>query len=211
MAFEKIDVHPINLKVAKESFRKNAPSEVEYKISLKWLENLSTERSLTDRRQLRLLHDLGLFFKIYKKPSNKITKEDLMKLKDNFLNKRILRTNGKPYSESVVEGLTETVVRYLEDTYPKKMKQFISSSNKPLRSWFIMRSKKKTPEILSEVEVKKLYKESKSLWQKYAIAVLFDSGARIEEFLNFRFEDFEVTDYNPYPPIKGEITVVGGF
>jgi thymidylate synthase len=26
-----------------------------------------------------------------------------------------------------------------------------------------------------------------------------------------KFEDFEVVDYNPYPPIKGQITVVGGF
>ena len=28
---------------------------------------------------------------------------------------------------------------------------------------------------------------------------------------DFRFEDFEIVDYNPYPPIKGDITVVGGF
>lgn len=28
---------------------------------------------------------------------------------------------------------------------------------------------------------------------------------------DFQFEDFELSDYNPYPPIKGEVTVVGGF
>ena len=28
---------------------------------------------------------------------------------------------------------------------------------------------------------------------------------------DFKLEDFEVVGYNPYPPIKGEVTVVGGF
>jgi thymidylate synthase len=28
---------------------------------------------------------------------------------------------------------------------------------------------------------------------------------------DIKFEDFELIDYNPHPPIKGEITVVGGF
>lgn len=28
---------------------------------------------------------------------------------------------------------------------------------------------------------------------------------------DFKFEDFELTGYNPHPPIKGDITVVGGF
>jgi len=199
MPFEKIDIHPINLERSKLNLKKYAPTEQEYKTSLKWLENVSIEKSLSARRQERLLHDLVLFFKIYKKPTNKITKEDLVKLKESFLNKKILSNDDKPYSDSVVEGLTETIVRYLEDTYPKRMNEFISSTNKPLRSWFIMRGKKKTPEILNENEIKKLYKETNLLWQKYAIAVLFGSGARIEEFLNFRFEDFEEPTKNfPY-------------
>lgn len=33
----------------------------------------------------------------------------------------------------------------------------------------------------------------------------------IKEIDKFRFEDFVVTGYNPYPPIKADITVVGGF
>ena len=28
---------------------------------------------------------------------------------------------------------------------------------------------------------------------------------------DFKFSDFEIVDYNPHPPIKGDITVVGGF
>lgn len=34
---------------------------------------------------------------------------------------------------------------------------------------------------------------------------------RVKKIDDFKFEDFELTGYDPYPLIKGEITVVGGF
>lgn len=34
---------------------------------------------------------------------------------------------------------------------------------------------------------------------------------RVKKIDDFKFEDFELVGYDPYPPIKGEITVVGGF
>jgi len=34
---------------------------------------------------------------------------------------------------------------------------------------------------------------------------------KIQNIDDFKFEDFEVIDYNPYPPIKANVTVVGGF
>ena len=34
---------------------------------------------------------------------------------------------------------------------------------------------------------------------------------KIKNIDDFKFEDVEVENYNPYPPIKGEVTVVGGF
>ena len=34
---------------------------------------------------------------------------------------------------------------------------------------------------------------------------------KVKKIDDFKFEDFELLNYNPYPPIKGEITVVGGF
>jgi len=199
MTFQKIDIHPFNIETTKNRFKKIAPTEQEYKSVLEWLRQVTIEKGLTERRQLRLLGDLTLFFKIYNKSTNNITRGQLEDLKEKLLNDKILKQDSKPYSDTVKEGLTETLVRYLEYKYPKRMNSFISKTHKPLRSWFIMRSKKKTPEILTEQEIKNLHKEAKSLWQKYAIAVLFGSGARIEEFLNFRFEDFEAPTKNfPY-------------
>lgn len=34
---------------------------------------------------------------------------------------------------------------------------------------------------------------------------------KVKNIDDFKFEDFEVIGYDPYPPIKGEVTVVGGF
>lgn len=34
---------------------------------------------------------------------------------------------------------------------------------------------------------------------------------KVKKIDDFKFEDFEVVGYDPYPPIKGDITVVGGF
>ena len=34
---------------------------------------------------------------------------------------------------------------------------------------------------------------------------------KVKQIDDFKFEDFSVENYDPYPPIKGEITVVGGF
>ena len=34
---------------------------------------------------------------------------------------------------------------------------------------------------------------------------------KIKNIDDFKFEDIEVVNYNPYPPIRGEVTVVGGF
>lgn len=34
---------------------------------------------------------------------------------------------------------------------------------------------------------------------------------KVKDIDEFKFEDFTLVDYNPYPPIKAEVTVVGGF
>lgn len=36
-------------------------------------------------------------------------------------------------------------------------------------------------------------------------------NAKVKNIDGFKFEDFTLVGYNPYPPIKGEVTVVGGF
>lgn len=63
-----------------------------------------------------------------------------------------------------------------------------------LVGWLDTRNVNKTPEYLSEQEVEKLYKECKTKEQRFLIAVLFDSGARAEEFHNIRYEDIRLPE-----------------
>jgi len=65
-----------------------------------------------------------------------------------------------------------------------------------LIGWLDTRRINKTPEYLKESEVEKLYKACKNAKERFLLAVLFDSGARAEEFLNVRFEDLEIPKDN---------------
>jgi integrase len=58
-----------------------------------------------------------------------------------------------------------------------------------LAGWLDTRNQPKTPDFLCERDVERLLKGCSTAEQRYLIAVLFDSGARIEEFMNIRFED----------------------
>ena len=58
-----------------------------------------------------------------------------------------------------------------------------------LTGWLDTRYRPKTPDFLSETEIEKLYENCRNSQQRFLIAVLFDSGARAEEFHNIRIED----------------------
>jgi integrase/recombinase XerD len=63
-----------------------------------------------------------------------------------------------------------------------------------LAGWLDTRSRFKTPDFLSEREVEGLLRACRVPDQRYLIAVLFDSGARAQEFLNIRVEDVQLPE-----------------
>ena len=58
-----------------------------------------------------------------------------------------------------------------------------------LTGWLDTKQVIKTPDFMKEEEIALLYRSCRNARERYLIAVLFDSGARAEEFLNIRFED----------------------
>jgi thymidylate synthase len=54
-------------------------------------------------------------------------------------------------------------------------------------------------------QVKEQIKRQPRPWPKMEI------NPAIKDIDEFKFSDFNLKNYNPYPPIRGEITVVGGF
>lgn len=54
-------------------------------------------------------------------------------------------------------------------------------------------------------QVKEQLKRKPKLFPKMRI------NPKVKEIDDYKFEDFEIVGYEPHPPIKGDITVVGGF
>lgn len=56
--------------------------------------------------------------------------------------------------------------------------------------------------------MKQMKEQVKRIPKKFPVMKI---NPKIKNIDDFKFEDFEVVGYDPHPPIKGDITVVGGF
>lgn len=134
-------------------------------------------KQLSNRTLSKYLSLLKHSLEIINKQTDKLTKPDIEKF-DRELTKENLRTAGN---------------------YRLCLKIFFKwklgeAKQIELTSWLDTKEKKKTPDYLSEQEIEKLYKNCKCSSERFLIAVLFDSGARAEEFLNIRYEDIQMPD-----------------
>jgi integrase len=141
-------------------------------------------------RNLYLLKTIALYLK---KPLDKITEKEMEKFIKDLNENKLHKQNGEAYSEQVKANLKIVYVSFLRWAL-KENAEFHK-----LTSWISTAFKKKEVMELSEDEVKEMLKKCVTPWQKVLIAVMFDSGARIEEFLNIRVEDLtEVKSDVPY-------------
>jgi len=200
--YKKINIHPFNLESRIKLLQEKVTHKQDYDLILEHLKLLRngeiTGKSIGEARERKLIDMFSIFFKNYKKTFSKITYDDLSKFKEKLMNNKILKNNGEPYAEKTKEDLVETIGRFIEITFPEKIPS-LKGKILPFRKWFVIRAPKKTPEVLTEAEVEKLLKASKTIEGKFILCVFFSSGCRIEEFLNLRFEDIEEPTQNfPY-------------
>jgi len=135
----------------------------------------------------RLQRMLGLLLKMdkewLKKPFNEVSEDDM----NNFilnLERGIIRSSkGKPYTwetQSTIKKFIRKYFKYLlgeGENYPKLV-QFIDTSTRLLEV-----------KSLSKQENDRLIENSSKLIYRFILAVLYDSGARIEEFYNIKKSD----------------------
>jgi len=134
-------------------------------------------------------------YKALKKPLLSVTKEDLIKVKDDLKKGRIKSRIKKPYSLTSQRGMELILINFLVHNDPEKYSGF--------KKWFVIKVPKKDVVYLREDEIKKLYNNCKSIEERFLIAVLFDTGARASEFLNIRLEDITLpTQDFPYYKIN---------
>lgn len=136
-------------------------------------------KRLTDRTLSKYLSLLKRCLEIINKETNELTKEDIERF-----DKELMKLNFA----SVVD-------------YRKCLRIFLRwkiglEKCEKISGWLDTRDKIKTPNYLSEREIDKLFKNCKNPSERFLIAVLFDSGARIEAFLNIRYEDFQLPSSN---------------
>jgi len=140
-------------------------------------------KRISEGRQAKYLDMLKVPLEYLNKPTTRLRGADTERFERDLSSDRIQsRLKGKPFAFS-----TKTDIR-------KALKIFLrwrvgEAKAVQLAGWLDTRDRAKTPEYLSPQEVEALYKACSTAEQRYLVAVLFDAGARAEEFINIRSED----------------------
>jgi len=140
-------------------------------------------RKISESRQAKYLDLLKVPLEFFGKPTARLRVADVERFEKALNSDQIQsRLKGKPYADS-----TKVDIR-------KALKVFLrwrlgEAKTLELAAWLDTRNRAKTPDYLSEQELEKLLKACGTSEQRFIVAVLFDSGARAEEFINIRIED----------------------
>lgn len=201
---EKIDIHNSqDVYIQALALMKKQLPKSNVKLIENYLEASSIGKTQKQRKQaglrvrIRNMYLLKTLAKYFKKPLDQITEKDMETLIKYLNENKLHKQNKQPYSEQVKANMKVVLISFLRwalGDVPKFHK---------LTSWIDMRYKKKEVVEMSETEIKKLLSKCITLRQKLLMALLFDTGARIEEFLNIRIEDvIEVKGDVPYYRIR---------
>jgi len=135
----------------------------------------------------RLQRMLGLLLKMdrewLKKPFNEVSEDDMNNFILNLERGIIKSSKGEPYTwetQSTIKKFIRKYYKYLlgeGENYPRLV-QFIDTSTRMLEV-----------KGISKQENDKLIENSSKLIYRFILAVLYDSGARIEEFYNIKKSD----------------------
>ncbi len=145
-------------------------------------------RKISDAAQLKYLNVLKPALEFLNTPTPKLTARDIEQFERALSSGQIMnRWRGREYSHSTKVGIRKGVkvfVRWRLGS-PKAV---------PLVGWLDTRDREKTPEFLTADEVEQMYRRCRTAEHRYLVAVLFDAGARAEEFINIRYEDIRLPE-----------------
>jgi len=133
-------------------------------------------------RRLKYISVLKAFARWVNADFEKVKLADMERVISDLENDNIKTKYGDAYSEETKVDFKKLLKKFYKwllganETYPD------------LVSWFDTSLKEKEIPALSRDEVEQLVANCSRLLNKVAIMVLFDSGARIEEFLNIRIK-----------------------
>ncbi len=188
---QKISTHRTDLaRHLKPWKRLRIPAQVHREV-LRFVEDLglgkvNRGKRISLARQCIYLDRLRVPLAFVNKRTNKITAADIERFEKALTANRIRsEQRGRPYSDATKADLRKALRVFLRW-------RLGSAKAVELAGWLDTRVPWKTPRFLNEAEVEQLLKRCRTLEQRYVIAMLFDSGARAEEFINIRLEDIQL-------------------
>jgi len=192
---EKISIHKRNVEARLKSLKDWKTAEENKEDIVKFLHDLemgkvNRGRKISIGRQLKYLDLLKVPFVFWNKPISELELKEIEDFEKAISSDQILSYKNKPFSHESKRDIKIALKIYLKW-------KLGDSKSAELVGWLDTRRITKTPDYLKESEIIKLYKSCKSAKERYLLALLFDSGARAEEFLNIRYEDIQI-------PEKGE-------
>ena len=189
---EKINIHKRNVEARLKSLENWRTPEENRKDLIEFLQDLemgkvNRGRKISKGRQLKYLDLLKVPFVFWNKEISKIELNDVENFEKSISSDGILSFKNKPFSHESKRDIKIALKIYLKWKIGEaKAIEFAG--------WLDTRRIAKTPDYLKESEITKLFKSCKSAKERYLLALLFDSGARAEEFLNIRYEDIQMPD-----------------
>ena len=185
---EKIPTQKPSLANRKESMaRWPVPPEVRSEV-LRFVEDLelgkvNRGKRISQARQCRYVDLLRIPLVFLKKRCEEIEASDVERF-EKALTTDVIQSHlkSRPYSAWTKSDIRKALKVFLGW-------RFGQAKAVELAGWLDTRVRARTPEFLSEQQIERLLKQCRTTEQRYAVAVLFDSGARAEEFINIRLED----------------------
>jgi len=187
---QKISIHWRNIEHRLEGLKTWKITEKEKEDIKLFLRDLSLGkvnrgRKIGVARQLKYLDILRAPLVFFKKDTSKLNEKDMENFDIALSKDHIKRVDGKAYSHETKRSIKIMLKNYLRWKFSGNPSKYAE-----LTSWMDTRMPvRRTPEFLSEEEVEKLFKACKTSRERYLVAMLFDTGARAEEFINIRYED----------------------
>ena len=191
MTNTKISIHNRNLEERKRAISNWRITREEKADLIRFLNDLALGKvnrgkRISEGRQLKYLDMLKTPLEYFRKPSSRLTVKDVEDLELALTSNKIKSCKNQPFAMVTKADIKRLLRIYL------KWKLGDGEKFRKLCGWLDTRVQRKTPDYLSEQEIEKLYKACKDAEQRYFMAVLFDSGARAEEFHNIRHEDVQL-------------------
>ena len=145
-------------------------------------------KRICERRLCKYLDMLKVPLQFLHKPTRQINAKDIERFERALASDQIQSyIKARPYAHATKADIRKGLKIFLRWRLGK-------AKAIQLAGWLDTRDKPKTPDFLKEQEIEQLYRDCRTAEQQFAIAVLFDSGARAQEFVNIRYEDVQLPE-----------------